>query len=75
MSHLAPHQELFKQLVTLGESVTEALDYTQLISTNGEGELEKTLTALGERELSPAATTRTAPSTGSQPILVSSPRY
>ena len=55
MSHLAPHQELFKQLVTLGESVTDALDYTQLISTNGEGELEKTLTALGERELSPAA--------------------
>ena len=39
MSHLAPHQELFKQLVTLGESVTEALDYTQLISKNGEGEL------------------------------------
>ncbi|MFM8177228.1 MAG: hypothetical protein ACKN9G_05825, partial [Candidatus Limnocylindrus sp.] len=55
MNHLAPHQELFKQLVTLGESVADALDYTQLISTNGEGELEKTLTALGEREITPAA--------------------
>jgi hypothetical protein len=55
MNHLAPHQELFKQLVTLGESVPDALDYTQLISTNGEGELEKTLTALGAREITPAA--------------------
>lgn len=55
MNHFTPHQELFKQLVKLGESVTDALDYTQLISTNGEADLEKTLTALGERELSPAA--------------------
>jgi hypothetical protein len=55
MSQFTPHREIFSQLVTLGESVTDALDYTQLISTNGEGDLEKTFTALAERELPPAA--------------------
>ena len=55
MSQFTPYREIFSQLVTLGESVTDALDYTQLISTNGEGDLEKTFTALAERELPPAA--------------------
>jgi hypothetical protein len=55
MSQFTPHREIFSQLVTLGESVTDALDYTQLISTNGEGDLEKTFTALAARELPPAA--------------------
>jgi len=55
MSQFIPHREIFSQLVTLGESVTEALDYTQLISTNGESDLEKTFTALAARELPPAA--------------------
>jgi hypothetical protein len=55
MSQFTPHREIFSQLVTLGESVTDALDYTQLISTNSERDLEKTFTALAERELPPAA--------------------
>jgi hypothetical protein len=55
MSQFTPHREIFSQLVTLGESVTDALDYTQLISTNGERDLEKTFTALAARELPPAA--------------------
>lgn len=55
MSQFTPHREVFSQLVTLGESVTEALDYTQLICTNGERDLEKTFAALAERELPPAA--------------------
>ena len=55
MSQFTPHREVFSQLVTLGESVTEALDYTQLVCTNGERDLEKTFAALAERELPQAA--------------------
>jgi len=55
MSALAPHQTLFDRLSTLGESVTDVLDYTQVISSSGAREIEKTVAALGARELPAAA--------------------
>ena len=57
MMQLDQHRGMFRELVTLGEGVEEALDYTQLISENGERDLEKTLAALAGRDL-PAAATR-----------------
>lgn len=55
MNQAASHHEVFSQLVTLGEEVSEALDYTQLISETGEAEIGKTLSAVAGRELTPTA--------------------
>ena len=51
MSALNAQVETFTRLTTLGETVTEALDYTQVISTSGATEIERTVAAIGAREL------------------------
>ena len=51
MSALNAQVETFTRLITLGETVTEALDYTQVISTSGATEIERTVAAIGAREL------------------------
>jgi len=51
MSALSSQVETFTRLTTLGETVTEALDYTQVISTSGATEIERTVAAIGAREL------------------------
>ena len=51
MSALAAQRDLFDRLTTLGETVVEALDYTQVISVAGAAEIDRTIIALGSREL------------------------
>lgn len=56
MSWFGQHREVFNRLVTLGEGVEDALDFTQLVSQHGENDLEKTFSALADRELPPVGT-------------------
>ena len=53
---LTQHRDLFAQLVALGEEVTDALDHTNVVSTLGEEELNRAITAIGDRALPDAAT-------------------
>ncbi len=57
MSALSLHTKTFARLSALGETVTEALDYTQVISVSGATEIERTVTAIGTRELPTAVVT------------------
>jgi hypothetical protein len=57
MSALSSHAATFERLTVLGETVIEALDYTQVISASGTTEIERTVTAIGARDLSPAVAT------------------
>ena len=51
MSALNAQVETFTRLTALGETVMEALDYTQVISASGATEIERTVAAIGTREL------------------------
>lgn len=50
-SALTKQRDLFARLVTLGEEVVEALDHTNVVSTLGEGELDRAAAAIGDRAL------------------------
>ena len=51
MSALNAQVGTFTRLTTLGETVIEALDYTQVISASGATEIERTVAAIGARDL------------------------
>lgn len=53
---LTHQRDLFARLVALAEEVTDALDHTNVVSTLGEEELNRALTAIGDRALPDAAT-------------------
>jgi hypothetical protein len=53
---LSAHVERLERLITLGESVTEALDHVMAVGELGTSELRRTVTALAERALPPATT-------------------
>ena len=57
---LTQQRDLFARLVTLGEEVTDALDHTNVVSTLGEEELNRAITAIGDRALPDAATSALA---------------
>lgn len=57
---LSKQQDLFAQLVTLGEEVTDALDHTNVVSTLGDDELNRAASAIGDRVLPEAATSALA---------------
>ncbi|MBJ7335610.1 MAG: hypothetical protein JHC91_03325, partial [Chloroflexi bacterium] len=45
---LTHQRELLARLVALGEEVTDALDHTNVVSTLGEEELNRAITAIGD---------------------------
>lgn len=53
MSALESQGATFARLTALGETVSEALDYTQVISESGATEIERTVAAIGARDLPP----------------------
>ncbi|MFM9165730.1 MAG: hypothetical protein ACKOQO_02815 [Candidatus Limnocylindrus sp.] len=48
---LIQQRDLIVQLVKLGEEVTDALDHTNVVSALGEEELNRAITAIGDRAL------------------------
>ena len=53
MSALESQGATFARLTALGETVSEALDYTQVIGESGATEIERTVAAIGARDLPP----------------------